>query len=250
LLTSPAGDARCDRSSMSRAFLTTPAYKRMIHHAMGLGSRPGQDPHDGEPGTLGDLLYADKAKNPVPEEDWVGLVQSIAARDQRALHALYERTHRIVFTLIVRITNNRETAEELTLDVFHDVWRRASTYDAAGGSVVGWIMNQARSRAIDRLRFEQRKKRVNEHGDDPLPAAATSDPHETSDLKEQGRLLRQALTVLTPQERQVIETAFFSELTYDEVAARLNQPLGTVKTRVRSGLAKLRQALAKTVKEP
>jgi RNA polymerase sigma-70 factor (ECF subfamily) len=195
--------------------------------------------------TLGDLLYADKAKTPVPEKDWVGLVQSIAAGDQRALHALYERSHRIVFTLIVRITANRETAEELTLDVFHDVWRRASTYDAANGSVIGWIMNQARSRAIDRLRFELRKKRVNPHTDDPLPAAAAGDPHEAFDLREQGRLLRDALTVLTPDERQVIETAFFSELTYHEVAARLNQPLGTVKTRVRSGLAKLRQALAK-----
>src|SRR5438552_18924096 len=110
--------------------------------------------------TLGDLLFADQAKTPVSEKDWVGLVQTIAAGDQRALHALYERTQRIVFTLIVRITNNRETAEELTLDVFHDVWRRASTYDAAGGSVVGWIMNQTRSRAIDRVRFDHRKKRV------------------------------------------------------------------------------------------
>ena len=69
-------------------------------------------------------------------------------------------THRLVFTLILRITHNRETAEEVTLDVFHDVWRRAPTYDAAAGTVLGWIMNQARSRAIDRLRFEQRKKRV------------------------------------------------------------------------------------------
>jgi RNA polymerase sigma-70 factor (ECF subfamily) len=158
--------------------------------------------------------------------------------------------HRIVFTLVVRMTNNRETAEELTLDVFHDVWRRAATYDSAGRSVVGWIMNQARSRAIDRLRFEQRKKRVNHHGDDPPPAAAPSDPHEFSDLKEQGRLLREALTLLRPEEREVIEAAFFSELTHDEVAAQLNQPLGTVKTRVRAGLLKLRQALAKTVKEP
>ena len=217
---------------------------------VGSAPQPRQVQPDGPRGTLGDLLYADKAKTPVSEKDWVGLVQSIGAGDQRALHALYERMHRTVFTLIARITNNRETAEELTLDVFHDVWRRASTYDAAGGPVVGWIMNQARSRAIDRLRFDQRKKRVNQHPDDPLPAAATSDPLETSDLKEQGHLLRQALTVLTPEERQVIETAFFSELTYDEVAAQLNQPLGTVKTRVRSGLIKLRRALAKTVKEP
>jgi RNA polymerase sigma-70 factor (ECF subfamily) len=109
-------------------------------------------------------------------------------------------------------------------------------------------MNQARSRAIDRLRFEQRKKRVNHHADGPLPATAASDPREAFNLKEQGRLLRHALTVLTPEERQAIETAFFSELTYGEVAARLNQPLGTVKTRIRSGLGKLRQALAKTMK--
>ena len=207
-----------------------------------------RDQHGCAPSTLGELLNADKAKALVDEKDWVRLVQFIAAGDQGALHALYERTHRIVFTLIVRITNNRETAEELTLDVFHDVWRRASTYDAAGGSVVGWIMNQARSRAIDRLRFEQRKKRVNPHADNPLPATAASDPHAAFDVREQGRLLRHALTVLTPDERQAIETAFFSELTYDEVAARLNQPIGTVKTRIRSGLGKLRQALAKTVK--
>jgi RNA polymerase sigma-70 factor (ECF subfamily) len=192
------------------------------------------------------MLYVDQGPAHVSESEWVGLVRSMAAGDQRALHALYERTNRIVFTLIVRITNNRETAEELTLDVFHDVWRRASTYDAGGGSVVGWIMNQARSRAIDRLRFEGRKKRVNDHADNsPLLATAASGPHETFDVREHGRLLRTALTVLTPEERHTIETAFFSELTYREVAARLNQPLGTVKTRIRSGLAKLRQALVR-----
>jgi anti-sigma factor ChrR (cupin superfamily) len=87
----------------------------------------------------------------------------IAAGDQRALRALYEHTHRLVFTLIECITNNRETAEELTIDVFREVWRRGSKYDAAGGSVVGWIMNHARSRAIDRLCFDSRKKRVNDH---------------------------------------------------------------------------------------
>lgn len=115
--------------------------------------RTDEDRRDCTTGTLGDLLYAGKAKIRVSEEDWVRLVRSVAAGDQLALHALYERTHRIAFTLIMRITNNRETAEELTLDVFHDVWRRASKYDAAGGTVVGWIMNQARCRAIDRLRL-------------------------------------------------------------------------------------------------
>src|SRR4029453_17886821 len=159
----------------------------------------------------------------------------------------FQQTHRIVFTLIVRITGNREAAEELTLDVFHDVWRRASTYDPSGGSVVGWILNQARSRAIDRLGFEQRKKRIDNHAEPPR-VTAESGPQEVLDVREQGRLLRQAMEVLTPEERAAIEVAFFSELTYSEVAARLNQPLGTVKTRIRSGLTKLRQALAGTVK--
>jgi RNA polymerase sigma-70 factor, ECF subfamily len=193
-------------------------------------------------GTLGDLLYADQGKPRVPESDWVELIRSIAAGDQLALHALYERTHRVVFTLIMRIIGNRATAEELTLDVFHDVWRRASSYDAAGGSVVGWIMNQARSRAIDRLRFERRKKRVNPHPDEP--ATAASEFEDVVDSADQERL-HNALTVLTPEERAAIETAFFFELTYAEVAARLNQPLGTIKTRIRSGLGKLRRALGK-----
>jgi RNA polymerase sigma-70 factor, ECF subfamily len=208
---------------------------------------PNQDRRPGET-TLGDLLYANKTQAPVPEKDWVALVQSIGRGDQLALHALYARTHRVVFTLIMRITGNRETADELTIDVFHDVWRRAPAYTPEGGSVVGWILNQARSRAIDRLRFDQRKKRVNNHTDNPPPAIAERSPQEAFDVSEQGRLLRHALEALTPQERQAIETAFFSELTYSEVAARLDQPVGTVKTRIRSGLSKLRQLLGQTLK--
>ena len=103
-------------------------------------------------------------------------------------------------------------------------------------------------RAIDRLRFEQRKKRVNSYGDDPVTTSAANDPQQACHFAEQSRLLRDALEVLTPEERQVIETAFFSELTYHEVATKLNQPLGTVKTRIRSGLGKLRQTLARTLK--
>ena len=199
------------------------------------------------PATLGDVLYA-TSKAPVPEQDWVGLVQSIAAGDQLALHALYERAHRMVFTLIMRITANRETAEELTIDVFHDVWRRARRYDAANGTVLGWIMNQARSRAIDRVRFESRKKR-SDGGDVPL-AEVAADPGQVLELREQSELLRAALAALTPDERQAIETTFFAGLTHAEAAARLNQPLGTIKTRIRSGLHKLRHTLTAEAGKP
>jgi RNA polymerase sigma-70 factor (ECF subfamily) len=202
--------------------------------------------HESEPATLGDILYANKSRGRVSEREWVRVVGAIAAGDQIALHSLYEQTHRIVFTLAMRITNNRETAEEVTLDVFHDVWRKAATYDPADGSVVGWIMNQARSRAIDRLRFEQRKIRTAT----PAPSApVANDPQSSYQLEEQNRLLQSALEVLTPDERQAIESAFFSELSYHEVAVKLNQPAGTVKTRIRSGLGKLRQTLNRTLKE-
>ena len=194
------------------------------------------------PATLGDVLYA-KSKPAVTEQDWVALVQLIAGGDQLALHALYERAHRIVFTLMLRITFNRETAEELTIDVFHDVWRRASQYDAANGTVLGWIMNQARSRAIDRQRFEHRKKRSDGNGLLP-PAEMAVDPCDTIEFRERGEALRSAMAALTPDERQAIETTFFGGLTHAEAAARLHQPLGTIKTRIRSGLHKLRRALA------
>ena len=193
--------------------------------------------------TLGDILYADKSKVRVSENEWLQLIRAVADGDQRALHSLYKQTHRIVFTLIVRITANRETAEEVTLDVFYDVWRKASTYDPANGPVVGWIMNQARSRAIDRLRFDQRKKRVNNDPHSLPPTTDIVDPQQAFLFEEQSRLLRNALEALTPEERNAIETAFFSELTYEETARELNQPVGTMKTRIRSSMGKLRKAL-------
>jgi RNA polymerase sigma-70 factor (ECF subfamily) len=205
--------------------------------------------HTTQPATLGGILYTDKGKVRKTENEWVRLVRSIAAGDQIALHSLYEQTHRIVFTLIFRITKDRETAEELTIDVFHDVWRKASGYEPSGGPVVGWIMNQARSRAIDRVRFEQRKKRVNGYRDEPVTTSPAKDPQQACQLVEETQLLRDALHLLTPDERRVIETAFFSELTYQETAEKLNQPLGTVKTRIRAAFCKLRQAFGTNMKK-
>jgi len=107
-----------------------------------------------KPATLGDVLYATPGPAVESEARWVQLVRSVAGGDVAALHALYDRAHRPVFTLALRITCSRESAEEVTLDVFHDVWRRAWGYEPANGTVLGWIMNQARSRALDRLRFD------------------------------------------------------------------------------------------------
>jgi RNA polymerase sigma-70 factor, ECF subfamily len=202
------------------------------------------------PGTLGDVLYNGRSTGPVAEAEWAALVRSVAAGDQPALHALYERAHRPVFTLMVRIMSNREAAEELTLDVFHDVWRRAARYDPANGTVLGWILNQARSRALDRLRFDGRQKRTAPDADTGLGTAEAADPRDVVAFREQCQALRGALAVLTADERASIETTYFAELTHAQAAARLNQPLGTVKTRIRSALHKLRQALSGNASKP
>jgi RNA polymerase sigma-70 factor, ECF subfamily len=179
--------------------------------------------------TLGDVLYADRSATHVLESDWVALVKSIVTGDQLALYRLFERTNRMVFTLIMRLTNNRQAAEELTLDVFHDVWRQSSTYHPAMGSVVCWIMDQARSKAIQELRK-------------PLTlVAAARDVDGTNNATESSRL-QSALSELTPDEREIIEVLFFSELHYDELAAELEQSPET-RTRVHFAMEKLRGLL-------
>jgi len=129
-----------------------------------------------------------------------------AAADQVALHRLYERAHRVVFTLAMRITSNRATAEEVTLDVFHAVWQGAAGCDPANGTVLGWMLNQARSRAIDRIRLEQRIKRTAPECPETAPIAHSTDLLE---VKQEGPALRAALANLTPQEREAIEAASF-----------------------------------------
>jgi RNA polymerase sigma-70 factor (ECF subfamily) len=111
-------------------------------------------------------------------------------------------------------------------------------------------MNQARSRAIDRVRFEQRKKRVAPTSGEPLVPDASSSSHERLASEQEGRRVREALSVLTHDERQAVEAAFFGELTHVEIAQRFAQPLGTIKTRIRSGLLKLRRVLIEVEGEP
>jgi RNA polymerase sigma-70 factor, ECF subfamily len=208
-------------------------------------SRPKSEARDDVPGTLGSLLYADRTKTRVGEAEWIALVRAIGEGDQHAMQALFDRAHRLAFTLIMRITNDRQTAEELTLDVFHDVWRRAEQYDPAGGTVLGWIMNQARSRAIDRVRFGQRKKRVIPQAEKPLASGAQATAEDRLQQQERALRLQRALSALTPDERQAVETAYFLELSYVEAAAQLGQPVGTTKTRIRSALDKLRRQLTR-----
>jgi DNA-directed RNA polymerase specialized sigma24 family protein len=123
------------------------------------------------PATLGDLLYRDRSKRRIPESAWVAQVRAIANQDAKALRTLFDIAHPMVLSLAQRITQNRETAEEVTLEVFYEIWLRAPDFDPSGGPVISWIMNMARSRALERGHRDPGKKSQPDHVE-ARPAAA------------------------------------------------------------------------------
>lgn len=175
--------------------------------------------------------------------EWAVLIGRVAGGDQDALTALYDATNRLVYGLLLRILNNAATAEEVLLDVYVQVWKQATRYDGQRGNPRAWLATMARSRAIDRLRADGQAARHEAQLVEASTAAAGHDAEKQVVHEETRRLVCTALEVLPPEQREVIELAFYSGLTHSEIAARLNQPLGTVKTRVRRGMAKLRGIL-------
>jgi RNA polymerase sigma-70 factor (ECF subfamily) len=177
--------------------------------------------------------------------DLVPLVERVAAGDQLALAALYDATNRLIYSLVLRVLGDMGSAEEVLIDVYTQVWRQAASYDANRGAPLAWMATIARSRAIDRLRSgwqdQHRKESLDVLGDTP---ANGSSPEEAAAASERQKLVREALNLLTSEQRQVIELAYYSGLSHSEIAEKLNQPLGTVKTRTRLGMMKLREALA------
>lgn len=190
-------------------------------------------------------LATDTAAIRARDQDLISLVEQVAAGDQAALATLYDTTNRLVYGLILRVLGDTSSAEEVLLDVYTQVWRQAASYDASRGTPLAWLTTIARSRAIDRLRSgwqdQQRKEPLETLGDAVADAA---NPEETTVASERQRLVRAALDTLSPEQREVIELAYYSGLSHSEIAEKLNQPLGTVKTRTRLGMMKLREALA------
>lgn len=178
------------------------------------------------------------------DEVLANLLGQVAAGDQFALGSLYDATSRVVFGLLLRILRDPETAEEVVLDVYTQVWRQSGSYERSRGSPLSWIVTIARSRAIDRLR----SGRIEHRGKEPLESAGeiretAANPEEASLLSERRQLVRTALDALSPEQREVIELAYYSGLSHSEIALRTGQPLGTVKTRTRLGMIRLRDML-------
>jgi RNA polymerase sigma-70 factor, ECF subfamily len=171
------------------------------------------------------------------------LIFRLASGDREAVAELYDRHAPRVLGLAYRILRNSSDAEDVVQEVFSQAWRSAPRYEAARGTVAGWLLIMARTRAIDRLRSRQaRPDSGGEPAADTLPAEAASYPDRLI-ADEQAARVRQALIALPHDQRAALELAYFEGLTQTEIAERLQAPLGTVKTRIRTALATLRRSL-------
>lgn len=182
----------------------------------------------------------------VPASDpHAGLLPAIAARDEAALSELYSATSRRVYGLALKLVRDPATAEEITLTVFTEAWNQAATFDSARSSVLSWLLMMTRSRAIDALRRRQRREGHEESIDAALSYEARQPgPEEEAAQGERARQVRRALATLPLEQRTLIEAAYFYGLTHVEIAEAFDQPLGTVKTRIRRGMHALRDELA------
>lgn len=176
------------------------------------------------------------------------LLRRVAESDSRALGELYDATARYVFGILRRMLWSAESAEEVAQEVYLQVWRTARAFDSERGSGWSWLALLARTRAIDRIRAEGSYRTAVENllaqGEESVPHAASDPPaHEAVVAGERAEWIRLALSELPGDQRRAVELAFFGGLTHREIAERTETPLGTVKTRIRSAILKIRDRL-------
>jgi RNA polymerase sigma-70 factor (ECF subfamily) len=177
----------------------------------------------------------------------VALLGQVAKGDRRSFGELYDRFCGVVFSTALRVLNNTEAAEDVSQEVFLQIWEKAPLYDASRGKPLTWAVTLTRNKAIDRLRATQRRGRLKDDLEREAEGIEQFDDRNSFDAAaagETGALVREALQKLSPDQREAIELAFFRSLTQAEIAERLGEPLGTIKARIRRGMLKLRDALA------
>ncbi|HMH03160.1 MAG TPA: sigma-70 family RNA polymerase sigma factor [Candidatus Udaeobacter sp.] len=175
------------------------------------------------------------------------MIARIGRRDQGAFSALYDRLSGPLYSLAMKMLGDPAEAQDALQEVFLQIWSRAGTYDPEQSSVFSWTVLLTRSRVIDRLRARGRRSRVVVASTEDAPTAADASTVEsaadTAEKNDEAARVRYVLNNLPSEQREAIELAFFEHLSHHEIAARLGQPLGTVKARIRRGLLKLRQRL-------
>jgi RNA polymerase sigma-70 factor (ECF subfamily) len=172
------------------------------------------------------------------------LVQSLLRQDVTAFEQLYDRHSRQVYGLVLRILQHASSAEEVVQDVFLQLWRNAAAYDAERGPFIPWLLTLARNRALDQLRLKSERQRRREDQTDELPPVAAAPDYE-KELDERRRVerVRALMGGLIPQQKRAIELAYFEGLSHTEIAEKLKEPLGTVKSWIRNGLLRLKEGL-------
>ena len=177
----------------------------------------------------------------------------IADKDRGALECLYDRYSNSIYSLAMHMLRDSGAAEEVTQDVFFNVWRRAASYDSQRGSVTAWLFSIAHHRTIDELRRRRREQTHVQPGVDldnrPSENGSYGDPLKYTSGKFDRGQLEEAMVTLRPEQREIVMLAYFGGLTHSEIANQLGQPLGTVKTRMRLALRKLREVLGTQYKE-
>jgi RNA polymerase sigma-70 factor, ECF subfamily len=172
------------------------------------------------------------------------LVLRLLKQDVPAFEELYDRHSRLVYSLVLRILQQAATAEEVVQEVFLQLWRNAGHYDSSRGPFLPWLLALARNRALDHLRLKGERQRRREDQTEDLPAVRTTPDFEGSlDEKRRAARLRHLMNTLQPKQKKAIEMAYFEGLSHSEIAATLNEPLGTVKGWIRSGILRLREGL-------
>lgn len=175
------------------------------------------------------------------------LMQRLVLRDLAAFRTLYARYSSLVYSAALRVVRDPQIAEDMVQEIFLRLWRKPESYTASRGKFATWLTSVTRNRAVDEVRSRGRRFRHEtaspEEQERELPGPDIDDPALTAELSDQRRLILTALSQLPAEQRQTIELAYFGGLTQQEIAERLGQPLGTVKTRIRLGMQKLRSAL-------
>ncbi len=180
-----------------------------------------------------------------PEQDELDaeLLRAVARGDEAAFARVYDRYSPILLGLMLRILRSRPEAEDVLQEVFLQVWQQARSFDPARGRPFTWLVTLARSRAIDRLRSVDSRVRAAEAAQREVQEETTADAADAVLHSEQRAVVQAALARLPEEQRRALRLAYYDGLTQSEIAERLNQPLGTIKTRMRSGLIKLRELL-------
>ncbi len=173
----------------------------------------------------------------------VHLIRQVARQDRNAFSQLYDRCSSLVFSLALRMLKARSDAEDLLQEVFVQIWRQAANYSEERGSPEAWIINITRSRAIDKLRSIRRMERSFILTEDPARAESSENVESLAAESEARLTMNSALANLPEAQRRVLELAYFDGLTQTEIATRLAEPLGTVKTRMRSGIQRLKEMM-------